>query len=194
MVRGKDRTVGASSGGTTSSSPPDRPGLHFNLQDGRTLSRNDVLSQVRELKEREKRTDSIILRGFGDKTLEEVNTVFESICQELGMPVIPLMGLAKLPSTIPIYRARIANEDQRRSLISKAPELRHSQRFSQLYINRDLTRQQREDIKLRRQQRRQDQEGDGAQQESTITRMSRNQGSNRGSSNSRGGVQVLGIG
>ena len=121
------------------------------------VSRKNVLSQVRELKEREKRADSVIFRGFGDVTLEEVNTLFESICQELNFTVIPLTGLTKLPVPSGLYRARVPNAEQRRALLSKAPELRFSTRFSRFYIDRDLTKQQRDEIVERRRKLRLDQ-------------------------------------
>ena len=126
-----------------------------------TLSRNDVLDQVRELKEREKRADSIIFRGFGDVSLEEVNSRFEGICQELGLSLIPLTGITKISSSPVLYRAKVANETQRRTLLMKAPELKLSRQFSQVYINRDLTKQQREEVMERRRNRRLGQEVNG---------------------------------
>ena len=155
----RDKGQGDGSRHVHGSSNPD--GSHWQTmpQRGQTLSRNDVLDQVRELKEREKRADSIIFRGFGDVALEEVNSRFEGICQELNLPIIPLTGITKISSAPTLYRAKVANETQRRTLLLKAPELKHSRQFSQVYINRDLTKQQREEVMERRKRRRLGQDG-----------------------------------
>ena len=145
-------------------------------QRGQTLSRNDVLDQVRELKEREKRADSIIFRGFGDVALEEVNSRFEGICQELSLPIIPLTGITKISSAPTLYRAKVANETQRRTLLLKAPELKQSRQFSQVYMNGDLTKQQREEVMERRKRRRLGQDGNvGSVQSRTATDHTQNQ-------------------
>ena len=112
---------------------------------GTVEHRNEILGQVRELREREKRADSIVIRGLGNISLEEVNTKFESMCQELQVPLIPLTGLTKIGAG-DLYRARIANKEQRQSLLLKVSALKNSQTFSRVYINRDLTKQQREEV------------------------------------------------
>ena len=112
---------------------------------GTVQHRNEILGQVRELREREKRADSIVIRGLGNISLEEVNTKFESMCQELQVPLIPLTGLTKIGAG-DLYRARIANKEQRQSLLLKVSALKNSQTFSRVYINRDLTKQQREEV------------------------------------------------
>ena len=45
-----------------------------------SLNGQSVMGEVRELYEREKRKCSIILRGVGEVTLDEVQTTFSSIC------------------------------------------------------------------------------------------------------------------
>ena len=112
---------------------------------GSVEHRNEILGQVRELREREKRADSIVIRGLGDISLEEVNTKFEGMCQELQIPLIPLTGLTKIGAG-DLYRARIACKEQRQNLLLKVSALKNSQTFSRVYINRDLTKQQRDEV------------------------------------------------
>ena len=114
--------------------------------------RNEILSQVRELREREKRADSVVLRGLGNISLEEVKTKFEGICHELQVPLIPLTGLTRIGAG-DLYRAKIASKEQRQSLLLKVSALRNSQVYSRVYINRDLTKQQREEVLSARRRR-----------------------------------------
>ena len=122
-------------------------------REGNQLSQGDVLHQLRELRERDKRADSVIFRGFGDLPIEEVSRKFASICDVLRLPVIPLIGLTKVGTTN-LYRAKISNKELRRSLLLKAPELKNTEQFSQIFVNRDLTKQQRDEVMERRRQHR----------------------------------------
>ncbi|MEL6805888.1 MAG: hypothetical protein AAFO91_19145, partial [Bacteroidota bacterium] len=74
------------------------------------------------------------------------------------MPVISdLLGIAPVELTeihnvnnSNFIRARVANEANRKQLLLKCHQLRDSDRFSRVYFNRDLTYQQRQDLRHRR--------------------------------------------
>ena len=51
------------------------------------------------------------------------------------------------------HSAKIANKDQRQNLLLKVAALKNSQLFSRVYINRDLTKQQRDEVVSARRQR-----------------------------------------
>ena len=68
-----------------------------------------IFDQVREVREREKRADSVVFRGLGDVPLQEVSSKFLAICRELRLPSITLVGLTKIGTTN-LYRARIADK------------------------------------------------------------------------------------
>ena len=116
------------------------------------LPQKEILQQVRELREREKRAESIVFRGLGDLTIPNVSLKFEAICRELNLPNIQLLGLSKI-GTNDMYRARIADKELRRLLLLKASQLKDSQQFARVFINRDLTKQQRLEVVERRRQR-----------------------------------------
>ena len=122
--------------------------------------RDEVMGHVRELREREKRADSIILRGL-QGSLETVADKFDRICQILGFGSVDLVGLVRVGSTN-LYRGRILNAEIRRALLLKVHELRNSTEFSSVYVHRDLTYQQRQDLLARRRAGRM---GDRADQE-----------------------------
>ena len=114
-----------------------------------SVTRSEVLEHLRELKEREKRANSIVLRGLGNLSLDEVRTKFSRICVTLRLEPIHLTGIVRIGST-GLYRAVIVDADIRRALLLKAQELRNSEEFSRVYVNRDLTFQQRQELFDRR--------------------------------------------
>lgn len=121
---------------------------------GRTdMDRDEILSQIRELREREKRRNAIILRGLGDVSVAVMTSKFARICEYLGVGQITLGSIKKVGSGM-IYRTVIEDDEKRRELLSKCHRLRSSSEFSRIYLNRDLTHQQRRDLQEKRQQTR----------------------------------------
>ena len=86
--------------------------------------------------EREKRTDSIILRGFGTDSVEVVKGRFTDICSTLTVESVDLIDVKSIGSSN-LFRARTADPDKRRNLLMKSHEL------NTVFIHRDLTYQQR---------------------------------------------------
>ena len=60
-----------------------------------------------------------------------------------------LVGLIRVGSTN-LYRGSIPNAEHRRALLLKVHELRNSAEFASVYVHRDLTYQQRQDLLARR--------------------------------------------
>ena len=117
---------------------------------GQNLSvKEEVLNQVRELKERDKRADSIIIRGLPEMSLLGVQEKFSDICKCLQLQDIKLVDIVKIgPNNM--YRARIPNNDLRKLLFVHASKLRNHPDFSRVYVNRDLTYHQRQVLVARR--------------------------------------------
>ena len=131
---------------------PSAPRTHGS-NGGTGAGRDEILSQIRELREREKRRSAIIFRGLGDVSVGVLSTKFGKMCEYLGVGRITLGNVRKVGNGI-IYRAVIEDDDKRRELLSKCHRLRSSTEFSRVYINRDLTHQQRQDLREKRQQTR----------------------------------------
>ena len=114
---------GISSGHTNSSDPPARIGA------------NTVMSEVREVYEREKRGKyNIILRGAGDRSADQIQALLNDVCQYLSIDSITLYDITRVAPAI--FRAKISEDVKRYSLLSEARRLRFSPIYRNLYIQR----------------------------------------------------------
>ena len=129
--------------------PPSVPPRVVNDTAGSTSTRNDILSQVRELREREKRRDYVIIRGLQNITVPQVRLKVSSISDLLHIAPVELSDIQPVGNSN-LFRAKISNEASRKQLLMKCHQLRNTEEFSHVYINRDLTFQQRQDLRERR--------------------------------------------
>ena len=131
--------------------PP--PGRDSNL-DGPSSSSLDqyrliVRKELREMHERDKRRDSIIVRGLKATTPGGVVDEFCEISQrKMGARVV-LSDVVIIPGHSGICRAKIPNPAERKLVLDQAKELRHTE-YKHVYIRRDLTFAQRGELRLRR--------------------------------------------
>ncbi|MEL7428056.1 MAG: hypothetical protein AAFN81_34060, partial [Bacteroidota bacterium] len=116
---------------------------------GNLSTRAEILSQVRELREREKRRDFIVIRGLQNTTAEQVCRLMPEISNLLGIAPVQLTEVRNVGNSN-FFRAKVANENSRRELLLKCHQLRNTENFSRVYFNRDLTFQQRQDLRQRR--------------------------------------------
>ena len=117
-----------------------------------TLSRRDVLSEVREMYERDKRKSSVVLRGLGNVTVQQASSTYAAVCRYLGLEVSPLTELTKINSNL--FRGRINDNTRRLELLAAVPQLRRSNEFRSVYIQKDLTYRQRGEVIAARSARR----------------------------------------
>ena len=115
------------------------------------LAGNTVMSEVREVYEREKRKSFIIIRGVGDASAEEVVTIFQQICEFLDVGDIVLQEVTRVAPSV--WRGKILEAEKRLGLLSEARNLKNSQDFFNIYVQRDLTYRQRMDVIAKRAQR-----------------------------------------
>ena len=106
------------------------------------------MEEVRELYERDKRKCSIIIRGVGGVSCDEVREIFGRICTFLGVENIELLDLTQAAPSV--WRGKVTNVSKRVELLSKAKNLKSSSEFSRIYIQRDLTYRQRRAIMAKR--------------------------------------------
>lgn len=105
--------------------------------------------EAREVREREKRVKSVIIRGLGDSQQniqEKFNEVVDFLFEGERKPDIVLSDV--VPINPNLIRAKIVDDSLRRNLLIKAKDLKDSQ-FAHVHLKRDLTFQQREIIKKR---------------------------------------------
>ena len=113
---------------------------------------SSVMSEVREIYEREKRKTSVILRGLGGATQGEVVEKFSQMCIYLNVGNILLTDIVPVASGV--WRGKILDSHKRQLILADAKKLRHSENFSRIYIQRDLTFRQRRELIEKRVQRR----------------------------------------
>lgn len=150
--------------------PPDRthseptaPGLHQSSDTHRQhLSQSDnppptgsggyrlvVRQELKELQEREKRKDSIIIRGMEAASPADLQAKFSELTQHsMGMHV-ELSDIRAIPSHPDLYRAKVLNINDRKQLLDRAKNLRGTP-YDKVFIRRDLTYAQRTELRERR--------------------------------------------
>lgn len=117
-----------------------------------SLSRKDVLSEVREMYERDKRKSSVVLRGLGNVTVQQASSTYAAVCRHLGLEVSPLTELTKINANL--FRGKINDVNRRQELLATVPLLRRSDEFRSVYIQKDLTYRQRGEVVAARSARR----------------------------------------
>ena len=117
-----------------------------------------LLSHVREVREREKRKESVILRGFGQVDPGKLKDKVREICSFLNVQEVELVDIFRINQDL--YRANIVNRQARLNVLSQAKRLRNSDMYKRHYIQRDLTYKQRCEVIAKRSEERV--EGTGA--------------------------------
>ena len=108
-----------------------------------------VRQELKELQEREKRKDSIIVRGVEAASPDDFVAKFSELTQHsMGMRV-ELTDVRAIPSHPDLYRAKILNINDRKLLLDRAKNLRGT-RYDKVFIRRDLTYAQRAELRERR--------------------------------------------
>lgn len=113
-----------------------------------TTVRTMIREEVREMHERDKRKNSIIVRGlqYGD----DFQNKFDGIVSFLIPDSTNRITLTDVvPISPSLVRAKISNMNARLHLLSKTNKLRNSQ-FSNIFISRDLTYTQRQELRNKR--------------------------------------------
>ena len=107
--------------------------------------------EAREIREREKRAKSIIIRGLGDQP-GAVRTGFNDVVAFLFNGVEGGPRAVELSEIVPInsnlVRAKLTNDVLRRDILDRAKNIKGSQ-FDGVYVKRDLTFNQRSAMKAR---------------------------------------------
>jgi hypothetical protein len=120
------------------------------VSDGTTqLSRPDVLEEVRELKKCEKRKYSINMHGIGCECVDDDFLKFDIISEVLGLEPVELSDVTKV-GTSGLFRAKVLKDEERCKLLMKAKELKEVNGYERVFVQRDLTLRQRQELLARR--------------------------------------------
>ena len=123
--------------------PP--PVFHTQLPEIKQILHNEAV----EIREREKRANSIIIRGLGaDPNLIQQN--FKDVVEQL-LPGKHILLVEISPINANLVRAKIPDTNARRELLNNTKKLaRPDSNFQQVFIKRDLTYRQRQELLNRR--------------------------------------------
>lgn len=111
--------------------------------------RKIVREELKELQEREKRKDSVIIRGLEASSASDLVTKFSELTGHLMGTRVEVSDVRAIPSHPHIYRAKIMNANNRKLVLDNAKNLRGT-RYDKVFINRDLTYAQRGELRERR--------------------------------------------
>ena len=108
-----------------------------------------VREELKELQEREKRKESVIIRGLEASSASDLVIKFSELTQHLMGTTVEISEVKAIPSHPDIYRAKIINANNRKLVLDNAKNLRGT-RYDKVFIKRDLTFAQRGELRERR--------------------------------------------
>ena len=118
-----------------------------------TLDRDEMRSIIREeqieLRERDKRKTSIVIKGLNFSTADSFKVAFDDVTDSLIGLKIDATDIA--PITPRLVRLNVANKDHRMRLLTSASKLKNHETYGHIFISKDLTYRQRTELKTRRQ-------------------------------------------
>ena len=114
--------------------------------------RSIVHEELKEMKERDKRRQSVIIKGLKASSSDDLAAKFEQLTEQVMGTKIGISDISPIPGHSQIYRAKIMNDDLRKTVLEKAKTLRNAD-FNSVYISRDLTYAQRSELFTRRKAR-----------------------------------------
>ena len=113
------------------------------------LTQSLLQSEIREFHER-KRISSIIIRGCPAKKVEDIQQVVDQVCHEISIDRVLLQNVYALNKK-GLYRAKVDNDEGRRKFLQNVKKLiRHLEKYRTMFINRDLTYLQRQQLKAQK--------------------------------------------
>lgn len=110
--------------------------------------RRQIREEVREMQEQAKRRQSVIIRGLGVSSSSGVASSFSSLTERMFGMKVELSDVVSIPNHQDLYRAKVLNEEHRRLVLTRAKSLRDTE-YGQVFIRRDLTYKQRQELRNR---------------------------------------------
>ena len=136
------------------STMPVKPSVSGHMDHKEMLNSVDfrrvVFDQSREIAERDKRKQSLIVKGFGSNP-DTVAKRFLEVSQHLVGRPVPLIDI--VPINGELARGKIASLENYRNIVNNAKNLKSSTNYSQVFVRRDLTKNQRDILTERRSHR-----------------------------------------
>ena len=113
-------------------------------------TRDSLFAEFHEFDERKKRKESVIVRGIVAANEAEFSTIFGRISSViLGRSVVP-DNIVCINHQANLYRIKISDSDTRRNILMNAKNLKDDNNYKTVYLSRDLTFLQRQELRARR--------------------------------------------
>ena len=116
------------------------------------LTRRELYSELFEFEERKKRASSIVVKGINADDNNSFGTKFSEVCGFL-LPEVDgeISGdVFCINRERKIYRVTMASKNHKAELVSKAKSLKDHPEYGNVFISRDLTFKQRQELKAKR--------------------------------------------
>ena len=104
-----------------------------------------IREELTEMRERDKRRHSIIIKGLAATGPGELSTKFSELTETQFGTTVSLTDICQIPGHPSMYRARITSDEQRKFVLDNVKKLKGSV-YNSIYISRDLTRAQRTEL------------------------------------------------
>ena len=114
--------------------------------------RSVIRQEMREMQERDKRRQSIIIKGMHAESARDLIQKFGDLSLNFTGTRVELSGVVPIVNHSDLFRAKITDDDHRRLVLDRAKTLRDTEHAT-VFIRRDLTFLQRKELRERRAQR-----------------------------------------
>ena len=138
---------------TQSPEPPRPPQAPTPQPTEQPALRSVIVEEVREMQEREKRKQSIIVKGLNTSSTAEATRLFRELTSSKFGCEVTLTEVSSIKDHAGMFRAKIVSDEQRKHILNSAKALKGTQ-YDRVFISRDLTRAQRTALFEKRQAKR----------------------------------------
>ena len=114
--------------------------------------RSVIRQEMREMQERAKRKQSIIIKGLHAQSPRELAAKFGELSLGFTGVRVELSDIVPIPNHTDLYRAKILDDEDRKLVLERAKSLKDTE-YKTVFIRRDLTYAQRQELRDRRAQR-----------------------------------------
>ena len=129
------------------------------------ISDNDLYLKFQEFEDRRRRRDCLIIRGINAENTTQLVNSFQAITEEITGTRTTPANTSFISKEKKIFRVEIPNREARMNILANSKKLKDSANFSSVFFNKDLTYQQRQAAKTRREEaRRKNAESNGPRQ------------------------------
>lgn len=111
--------------------------------------RQIVRQELRELHEREKRKESVVIHGLKSTSTRGVSAEFGELTRRMLGTQVELTDIVPIAGHAGLYRGKILNENDRKLVLDRAKTLKGTE-YDRVFIRKDLTYNQRCALKVRR--------------------------------------------